>query len=180
MDDMYPKAPSSRASGSPMRGVPAKPSFSEMAYKERLTMPEAIETVAKMLNAFPNARDGIRDGYMGVLAQLLTQYPKAIALRCADPIKGVTRTSKFLPTVAQAVEWMEREQGTLKTAASWDRRSREQLNERDQYQHSEHQGHETDPEYRKQVVDRIKGELRGHGFKFLGDCVNLSHNPQSK
>ena len=149
-DDIYRKAPSNRASGSPTHGVPARRTSSELQFKARLTMPEAIEAVSQMLNAFPNARDGIRDGYIGVLAQLLTRYPKAIALRCAHPI----------------VKWLEREQATLKTAAAWDQRSRDQLAER---QRLERADKEESAEHRQAVADRIRAELTAVGFQFKQD-----------
>jgi len=165
-DQGYPKLPSNRPSGSPTSGVPARQTSSELQYKARLAMPEAIEAVGRMLNAFPNARDGLRDGYMGVMAQLLTRYPRHIALRCAHPIDGVIRECKFLPTVSEAIKWLEREQASLKTAASWDQRAREQLDERERFEREEKA---ESTEHRAAVADRIRAELIAAGFQFRQD-----------
>jgi hypothetical protein len=126
-------------------------------------MSQAVEAVGKMLRAYPNARDGLRDGYVGTIAALLCKYPRAVALRCADPLNGVCTVSKFLPTVAHCVEWLEREQRPLRDAFERERRSREQLEERREF---DAQQKEESPEKRAQVWKRIKGELEAHGFNF--------------
>jgi hypothetical protein len=51
-------------------------------------------------------------------------------------------------------------------ADEWDERARQQLAGREKY---EREGTTEHAEYRKAVVKRIKGELRGHGFQFKGD-----------
>src|SRR5262245_5509785 len=171
--------------GTPMatddtKHLPSKPSGSQTlaanasrslaaAYSERLTMSEAVEAVGRMLAAFPNTRDGVRDGYMGVMAQLLTRYPRQTALRCAHPIDGVIRECKFLPTVAEAIKWLEREQLPLQRASDWERRSREQLAERDrEYLQS------LSLEERRAFAAQILDQLRERGFKFPGDCPTLA------
>jgi hypothetical protein len=149
------------------------------AYLQRLTMPEALEAVGKMLMAYPNARDGLRDGYVGVIAALLTRYPRQVALRCADPIDGVTRDCKFLPTVAEAVQWLEREQQPFKNAHGWEEQSITQLAERDKFERQGREGKEADPAYRAQVVQRIKNEIRAHGFKFAEDKISHNETPMT-
>lgn len=129
-------------------------------------MPEAIDAVGEMLNAFPSARDGVRGGWVGVMAKLLTDYPKTIALRMCDPVNGVVRECKFLPTVAEAVKWLEHEVQSLRSAAAWETRSREQLAERHRFETED----KAEPlEHRNAVAGRIKAELRAKGFKFDGD-----------
>src|SRR5262249_45256639 len=73
------------------------------ALADRLAMPEAIEAVGKMISAFPSGGPQNPDGYIGALASVLREYPREIARRCADPIKGVARETRFLPTVADVV-----------------------------------------------------------------------------
>jgi len=133
----------------------------ELTYSERLTMPEAIDAVGEMLNAFPNARDGVRGGWVGIMARLLLDYPKSIALRCCDPVNGVVRECKFLPTVSEAIKWLEREVQPLQKAAQWDKQSRAQLAERERLDQDE----KAEPlERRKAVVARINAELAAKGF----------------
>lgn len=76
---------------------------------ERLTYPEAIETVGRLLSRFPQGQPNNAKGYVGGLAQVLTQYPKQIAARCDDPVTGVPRDTEFLPTPARLIAWLERE-----------------------------------------------------------------------
>src|SRR6188768_1905198 len=122
------KLPSNRPSGLPTNGPAAN---MQQAFTARLTMQEAIAAVGKMLNAYPNARDGIRDGYMGTIAALLCQYPRGVASDCANPINGVCRETKFLPTVAEVVAWCEKRQGTMARTVEYEHRSYRQFRERE-------------------------------------------------
>jgi len=75
------------------------------------------------------------------------------------------RDSKFLPTVAECVKWLERNTETLRSGAAWDKRSREQLADRNRWEHS---AKEEPLEVRQAVAERIKAELTAYGFKFPG------------
>ena len=70
---------------------------------------EAMDLVVKMVGAFPNGGTGAGKGYLGALASILVTYPRSVASQCADPIKGVSRECKFLPTIADIVSWCEKE-----------------------------------------------------------------------
>lgn len=74
---------------------------------DRLMLSEALEAVSKMVDAYPNGRASITDSYIGNMAALLCKYPRMIALRCANPISGVVTKTRFIPTVADVVEWCE-------------------------------------------------------------------------
>lgn len=161
-NDMHRKLPTT----SPTNGAVAKQTSNEVAYSARLTMPEALEAVGNMLNAYPTARESVHGGWVGLMAKLLTQYPKSVALRCADPIDGVTRTARFLPNMAEAIAWIEREVQSLRSAAAWDQRGREQLADRDRFEREEKA---ESAEHRKAVADRIRAELIAHGFEFKQD-----------
>ena len=126
-------------------------------FTARLTMQEAIEAVGKMLNAYPNARDGIRDGYMGTIAALLCQYPRSVALRCANPINGVCRETKFLPTVAEVVAWCEPNTGHMRRTVEFEHRSQKQFAEREEIE-GENKAEPLD--YRRQVAQRILREIK--------------------
>lgn len=78
-----------------------------VAYSERMIPSEAIEAVTKMIRGYPNGGANAGASYIGALASVLAQYPRAIAIECADPLRGVARTCKFLPTVADIVSWCE-------------------------------------------------------------------------
>lgn len=52
-------------------------------------------------------------GYLGAIAEVLTKYPRSIALRSAD-INGVPRETKFLPTPADVIAWCERETAAMR------------------------------------------------------------------
>jgi hypothetical protein len=104
--------------------------------------------------------------YVTAIAHLLSRYDPDIGARLTDPKDGVAGKYKFLPTVSEVKEEADR----LEEA---DRRYvRQQRNLRDQF----HLRDEMDaadkvepPEYRQQVIARIKAELRDSGFRFKGD-----------
>lgn len=81
---------------------------------DRLTFPEAIETVGKLLSRFPNGTPANAKGYIGGLAEVLTFYPKSIAERCHEPLTGVPRDTEFLPTPAALIAWLERETAEMR------------------------------------------------------------------
>ncbi len=81
---------------------------------ERLTYPEAIEVVGKLVSRFPNGTPANAQGYIGGLAEILLAYPRSIGLRCHDPLKGVARDTKFLPSPADLIGWLERETEMLR------------------------------------------------------------------
>ena len=148
------KLPSNKQSGLPMSGPAASV---QREFTARLTMQEAIEAVGKMLNAYPNARDGVRDGYMGTIAALLCQYPRSVALRCANPINGVCRETKFLPTVAEVVAWCEPNIGRMTRIIEFQHQSQKQFREREEIEAE----NKSEPlEYRRKVAERILREIK--------------------
>jgi hypothetical protein len=130
-------------------------------------MTEAIEAVGSMLVAYPNAKTMVADGYYGAIASILIDYPRQVALRCCSPKHGVAATTSFIPTAADVIKWLEREQETLKSAFAWEKRSSEQFAQRDRDTADD----KAEPlEYRRKVAERIKRELkeafeRGDGLK---------------
>src|SRR5215471_13485570 len=83
------------------------------AMTDRLISSEAISAVSRLLSVFPNGAPHDPKGYIGALAELLQQYPRVVAIACCDPLKGVARTTRFMPTVADVVSWCERETAIL-------------------------------------------------------------------
>lgn len=127
---------------------------------------EATEAVGRMLDANPYAAKTASKSYIGTIASLLCQYPRMVALPCADPINGVMRESEFLPSVAKIVAWCEERTGAMRTVVDYDARSKQQLTERarlDQEQRAE------SPEYRASVVQRIRDQMAAAGMPIMGD-----------
>ena len=173
-DDLFPRETSASSKSSNLPTNFAGKNSLAAAYSDKLLISEAVEAVARMLNAFPNARDGVRGGYIGVMAELLTRYPRAVALRCAHPIDGVIRECKFLPTIAEAVKWLEREQLPYRNAADREHRIAEQLADRHRFDEND----DREPlEYRKHVAERVKNELREAGFRFPEDRTTPANTP---
>ena len=77
------------------------------ALADRLMLSEAMDAVTKLVAAFPNGGAQAGRSYLGALASILVTYPKIVALECADPLRGIARETKFLPTVADIVGWCE-------------------------------------------------------------------------
>lgn len=77
------------------------------ASDDRMTLSEAIEAVGLMIDCYPQGRAQLTDSYIGNIAALLCEYPRGVAMECIDPRRGVMRETKFLPTVADIVQWCE-------------------------------------------------------------------------
>ena len=77
----------------------------QRALDDRLLLSEAVEHVARLVDGFPTAPRS--PGYLGALSEILTTYPRSIALACTDRIGGVARETKFPPTIADIVGWCE-------------------------------------------------------------------------
>lgn len=106
MDTQEPKLLGNAASGSLERrgGSRMQPNSSQ-----RMTLSEAIQAVNAIVNCYPNGGRSAGDGYIGAMAAVLGDYPLSIAMKCADPRRGIASSSKFLPAVAELVTWLERE-----------------------------------------------------------------------
>lgn len=89
---------------------------------ERMTLSEAIEAATTIIGRYPNGGRDAGDSYIGGLAAMLGSYPRQVALRCADPVNGIVRACKFLPTPADIVSWCDRKAEPL--FAQVDRESR--------------------------------------------------------
>jgi hypothetical protein len=89
--------------------LPTKPENASLrqALADRLTLSEAVEVVGKMLAARGSGQPHNPTGYIGALSAALMEYPRQIALQCAEPLKGVCRETRFLPEIADIVAWCE-------------------------------------------------------------------------
>ncbi len=134
------------------------------AFNQRLTMPEAIEAVGAMLRGYPNAK--VQDSYIGTVAALLCEYPKTTAISCTDPLHGIATKTKFVPTIAELVAWLEPNQRHMAWSVEFERRSREQLREREKMATADR--HEPS-EIRREVAERILAECRAYGMRFADD-----------
>lgn len=74
---------------------------------ERLILSEAIDLVTRMIAGYANRGQADR-AYIGAMAQILMEYPKAVAMACANPIHGVVRECKFMPTPSDMIGFCEK------------------------------------------------------------------------
>ena len=81
---------------------------------DRMLLSEAIDAVRKLISYWPNGGNGAGDGYIGALAAVLCDYPRQVVLRCIDPRRGVSKETKFLPTVSDLIGWLEWETEPLR------------------------------------------------------------------
>lgn len=84
------------------------------ALADRMVLSEALQIVGKLLSCYPNGGAQAGKSYVGALAAILVTYPRTIAQQSADPLKGVPRERKFLPTPADLIAWCERETAALR------------------------------------------------------------------
>jgi hypothetical protein len=99
---------------------------------QRMTLPEAIEAATRIIGSYPYSAN-VPDSYLGALAANLACLPRQVALKCADPRKGIARSSKFMPSIADLVAWGERECEPLYRAAQSELRTSGQLRGRAAY-----------------------------------------------
>ena len=78
------------------------------ALAERMTLSEAVEAVGRMLAARASGRPANPRAYIGAIAGVVLEYPRAVSERCLDPVHGVLRVSHFMPEVADVAAWCDR------------------------------------------------------------------------
>lgn len=89
------------------------PQSVRVALTDRLSLSEAISVVGQMLRGYPNGQQ-VPDSYIGALAEVLAQYPRCVASYAGDFVRGVPRETRFLPTPADLIVWLEREVAHLR------------------------------------------------------------------
>lgn len=104
----------------------------QRALADRLLLSEAIDAVGKMIRGYANSGQAGKS-YIGAMAELLMQYPRCVALACAEPFKGVATTTSFLPTTADVVKWCEKHVAPLYEEADYERRAAQQIEEREDW-----------------------------------------------
>lgn len=102
------------------------------AFSDRLMLSEAIDAVGQMIRGYAN-RGTADKSYIGAIASLLCQYPRTLALDCADPLHGVVLTTKFMPTPADIAGWMEPRVERMAGRVDAEERAERQLRERREY-----------------------------------------------
>lgn len=98
----------------------------QQALADRLLLSEAIDAVGCMIRGYGNTAQAGK-AYIGAIADLLMQYPRSVALACADPRTGVAITTKFLPTPGDIVPWCEKASRPLREEAARELRTQDQL-----------------------------------------------------
>jgi len=109
------------------------------------------------------------DSFVVQLGIVLEGYADSTIEQATDPRTGIQRECKFPPTIAEFVAFCDEIKRRASYSAEYDARTNRQLAEREAFEKQGREGREADPAYRKQVVDRIKNEMRAHGFAFAGD-----------
>lgn len=58
----------------------------------------------RLLGCYPNGKPGDPQVYVAAITAVLAQYPNEIVRQITDPVQGVPSHCKFLPTVAELTE----------------------------------------------------------------------------
>ena len=100
--------------------LPKGRSNSQMSWTQRLnarlTPPEVLREVGRMLSAYSTGSD-LPDGYIANVATVLSQFPREVAVQCCSPVHGIAREcKKFRPNVGEVHEWCE-----IHTEPIWER-----------------------------------------------------------
>ena len=90
-------------------GLPSKQekSKTQLALDARLLPSEAFKAVSSMIAGFAH-KGQADDGYITTIANVLVRYPRSVAIKCAHPIDGVVRQTKFLPTPSVSLTGVRR------------------------------------------------------------------------
>lgn len=107
-------------------------SKSQMALEARLLPSDAFNAVSAMIAGFAH-KGQADDGYIATIANVLVRYPRSVAIKCAHPIDGVVRQTKFLPTPSDVIDWCEAEARPLREAVDRENRIERQLDARDEW-----------------------------------------------
>jgi hypothetical protein len=110
------------------------------------------------------------DGYIATIANILARYPKSVALKCAHPIDGVARHTKFLPTPSDVIDWCEAEARPLREAVDREQRIQCQLDVRDEWNAPR-------PATRKTAAE-ILATFEEIGFKFGSQKKRVTVSPE--
>ena len=100
---------------------------------ERISMTEAMALTTKIIASYPTA-DKVGDGYVGAIADTLMSFPASVARQCGDPKQGIIRWCKFLPSVAEIVNFCESFTEPLRRRWDRERRYDQQIKEREEFQ----------------------------------------------
>lgn len=76
----------------------------------------ALKLACRITSFYPNGGKNISKGYIASLVTVLLTYP-SVAEKCADPVRGVARDTKFLPTPAELIAWCDKEMSDLHKAS---------------------------------------------------------------
>ena len=99
---------------------------------DRMLLSEAIEAVGHMIRGYGHTAQAGKS-YVGAIAELLMQYPRSVAMACADPRTGVASTTRFLPTPGDIVPWCEKACRPLHEEGTREHRIDEQLRAREEW-----------------------------------------------
>jgi hypothetical protein len=77
----------------------------------------AGEMVVNVLDVYP-AKDMDPVAFISYAARALADFPEIVVARMADPRTGIARECKFTPTVAEFVQWCERDEAAMSSAVA--------------------------------------------------------------
>lgn len=115
------------------------------------------------------------DSFLVQLGMVLERYSDKIIEEVTDPRTGIQRHCTFPPSIAEFSQFCEDIERRRSFKSTWDKRSAEQLIEREQFERDNREP----LEHRQKVVKRIIAELGEKGFKFKGGEHGSSENPQA-
>lgn len=61
----------------------------------------AADRTARLLGCYPGGKPSDPETYVAAVAAILADYPPEIVAKVTDPVHGIARSQKFLPTVAE-------------------------------------------------------------------------------
>lgn len=106
----------------------------QRALDDRVTFSEAAQIAASIVDQFPSTKNSA-DGFLGGIAQVISQYPRQVVLKCADPVRGYARDHEFL-AISNLIGWCEKLTEPMRVDVSREKRIEEQLKAREEWEDS--------------------------------------------
>jgi hypothetical protein len=97
-----------------------------------MILSEAVEIASMLVSLYPNGTPPDMEAYIGGLARVLMEYPRSVAECAHDPVHGVPRETRFLPTPHDLHEWCDRETKKLRASMEVESAARDRDRERDE------------------------------------------------
>ena len=121
----------SNTSGTDLQRRPAGESMKRVL-SDRMTSSESLEAATQILNFYSVGKKDVGASYLGAIAQVLSSYPRQVAMRCATPHGIAATRPDFPPSVGHVIAWCEEAVAPLYAQEAREQHIEQQFREREE------------------------------------------------